>query len=183
MTAGRQHADTIRRAHAKAMEALAADVHPYSASAIRDWEREMDTALDALAADAAAAQPHGGSTLACCEKAYVTPDQWCVWCREEAERARADGLETALREISDPSYVGNYSVEEAVEIYRKFAANALAATVAPSPAELSYETLRARAAGGGVLRRGHDDPEDSVLGRCVHGVDLDREFCPEGCRV
>lgn len=22
-----------------------------------------------------------------------------------------------------------------------------------------------------------------VLGRCSHGVDLDREFCPEGCRV
>jgi hypothetical protein len=22
-----------------------------------------------------------------------------------------------------------------------------------------------------------------VLGRCAHGVDLDREFCPEGCRV
>ncbi|MDF2751695.1 MAG: hypothetical protein K0S82_77 [Gaiellaceae bacterium] len=22
-----------------------------------------------------------------------------------------------------------------------------------------------------------------VLGRCPHGVDLDREFCPKGCRV
>lgn len=22
-----------------------------------------------------------------------------------------------------------------------------------------------------------------VLGRCIHGVDLDREFCPQGCRV
>lgn len=24
---------------------------------------------------------------------------------------------------------------------------------------------------------------DTVLGPCVHGIDLDREFCPEGCRV
>lgn len=23
----------------------------------------------------------------------------------------------------------------------------------------------------------------TVLGRCQHGVDLDREFCPQGCRV
>lgn len=23
----------------------------------------------------------------------------------------------------------------------------------------------------------------TVLGRCIHGVDLDREFCPQGCRV
>jgi hypothetical protein len=22
-----------------------------------------------------------------------------------------------------------------------------------------------------------------VLGRCPHGIDLDREFCPQGCRV
>ena len=22
-----------------------------------------------------------------------------------------------------------------------------------------------------------------VLGRCIHGVDLDREFCSQGCRV
>lgn len=22
-----------------------------------------------------------------------------------------------------------------------------------------------------------------VLGKCSHGVDLDREFCPDGCRV
>lgn len=28
---------------------------------------------------------------------------------------------------------------------------------------------------------GEDDL--TVLGRCPHGVDLDREFCPEGCRV
>jgi len=24
---------------------------------------------------------------------------------------------------------------------------------------------------------------DSVLGNCIHGVNLDREFCPQGCRV
>lgn len=24
---------------------------------------------------------------------------------------------------------------------------------------------------------------DGVLGKCGHGVDLDRDFCPEGCRV
>jgi len=33
----------------------------------------------------------------------------------------------------------------------------------------------------------HDCPHDSwlepVLGFCPHGVDLDREFCPDGCRV
>lgn len=35
-----------------------------------------------------------------------------------------------------------------------------------------------------------NDPESGerwgeyvVLGRCPHGVDLDREFCPRGCRV
>lgn len=28
-----------------------------------------------------------------------------------------------------------------------------------------------------------DYTEYSVLGPCVHGVDLDREFCPQGCRV
>lgn len=26
-------------------------------------------------------------------------------------------------------------------------------------------------------------PDDMVLGYCPHGVNLDREFCPEGCRV
>ena len=31
-----------------------------------------------------------------------------------------------------------------------------------------------------ALGFGSDAP---VLGRCVHGVDLDAEFCPEGCRV
>ncbi len=25
--------------------------------------------------------------------------------------------------------------------------------------------------------------DDAVLGYCPHGVNLDREFCPEGCRV
>jgi hypothetical protein len=23
----------------------------------------------------------------------------------------------------------------------------------------------------------------TILGKCAHGVDLDREFCPHGCRV
>lgn len=32
------------------------------------------------------------------------------------------------------------------------------------------------------LPRASSEPE-SVLGRCIHGIDLDREFCPEGCRV
>jgi hypothetical protein len=27
------------------------------------------------------------------------------------------------------------------------------------------------------------DPRGIVLGHCEHGVNLDREFCPEGCRV
>lgn len=42
---------TIRKAHARSMEALAADVHPYSGSAITAWEEEMDAVLDSLAAD------------------------------------------------------------------------------------------------------------------------------------
>jgi len=25
--------------------------------------------------------------------------------------------------------------------------------------------------------------EDAVLGCCPHGIDLDRAFCPHGCRV
>ncbi len=30
----------------------------------------------------------------------------------------------------------------------------------------------------------HAEPgDDTVLGCCPHGVNLDREFCPEGCRV
>lgn len=32
-----------------------------------------------------------------------------------------------------------------------------------------------------VERGGEDDL--TVLGFCPHGVNLDREFCPEGCRV
>jgi len=31
--------------------------------------------------------------------------------------------------------------------------------------------------------RGPDGAIEPVLGTCPHGVDLDREFCPEGCRV
>lgn len=27
------------------------------------------------------------------------------------------------------------------------------------------------------------DEDFAVLGHCPHGVDLDREFCPKGCRV
>jgi hypothetical protein len=27
------------------------------------------------------------------------------------------------------------------------------------------------------------DADDAVLGCCPHGVNLDREFCPKGCRV
>lgn len=34
-----------------------------------------------------------------------------------------------------------------------------------------------------VLSRLAGDGSEPVLGSCVHGVDLDREFCPEGCRV
>lgn len=32
----------------------------------------------------------------------------------------------------------------------------------------------------GPSRHEEDEP---VLGLCIHGVDLDREFCPAGCRV
>jgi hypothetical protein len=48
--------EAVREAHAKAMEALGADVHPYSASAIRDWEAEMDARLTALSARVSAAE-------------------------------------------------------------------------------------------------------------------------------
>lgn len=41
----------VRDAHNKAMEALAADVHPYSHGAIGEWEKEMDAALARLVAD------------------------------------------------------------------------------------------------------------------------------------
>ena len=27
------------------------------------------------------------------------------------------------------------------------------------------------------------DVDGPVLGKCAHGVDLDREFCPHGCRI
>ena len=30
---------------------------------------------------------------------------------------------------------------------------------------------------------GYFKDDYSVLGYCAHGVDLDREFCPKGCRV
>lgn len=30
---------------------------------------------------------------------------------------------------------------------------------------------------------GYFQDDYTVLGHCPHGVDLDREFCPKGCRV
>lgn len=49
----------------------------------------------------------------------------------------------------------------------------------------------ARYAFYGTVRRAEDEADTPtedrddliVLGRCAHGVDLDREFCPHGCRV
>ncbi len=29
----------------------------------------------------------------------------------------------------------------------------------------------------------YESDDDTVLGYCPHGVNLDRDFCPEGCRV
>jgi len=43
-------ADLVRETHLKAMEALGADVHPYSASAIRDWEQQLEESLARLEA-------------------------------------------------------------------------------------------------------------------------------------
>ena len=40
--------ERVREGHAKAMEALAADVHPYSGPAIRNWEEQHDDALTEL---------------------------------------------------------------------------------------------------------------------------------------
>jgi hypothetical protein len=34
-----------------------------------------------------------------------------------------------------------------------------------------------------LIDRAEVQAEDPVLGRCPHGVDLDRDFCAEGCRV
>jgi len=48
-----------------------------------------------------------------------------TWERD-ALAARVQELEAALREIRDPSYVGNYDAEAVVRIYRKWASAALA---------------------------------------------------------
>lgn len=42
--------DVLREAHAGAMMALAADVHPYSGTALRQYEEAFDAALDDLGA-------------------------------------------------------------------------------------------------------------------------------------
>ena len=36
-----------------------------------------------------------------------------------------------------------------------------------------------------VLRESLNEERDdrSVLGSCPHGIDLDRDFCPHGCRI
>ena len=47
--------------------------------------------------------------------------------RVEKAQDEADALAVVLRQIADPSYVGNYSAEEVVEIHRKWATDALAA--------------------------------------------------------
>jgi len=39
-------------------------------------------------------------------------------------------------------------------------------------------------ADGNVVWEGYEPDDDlTVLGHCPHGVDLDRAFCPQGCRV
>ena len=39
-------------------------------------------------------------------------------------------------------------------------------------------------ADGNIVWQGYAPDDDlTVLGYCPHGVNLDREFCPEGCRV
>jgi len=43
-------AATVRDAHARAMEALGADVHPYSGAAVIDAEAALDAAVDRLVA-------------------------------------------------------------------------------------------------------------------------------------
>jgi len=46
--------------------------------------------------------------------------------------------------------------------------------------ECAPHTPQGFAADGGP---DYGDDSGPVLGKCEHGVDLDREFCPKGCRV
>jgi hypothetical protein len=62
-------------------------------------------------------------------------------------------------------------------------ARALLARVEADPERMVVEVVDGRPPD--VPRFDADYPRDreGVLGRCPHGVDLDRDFCPHGCRV
>lgn len=51
MNTTREDLALIAEAHAKAMEALAADVHPYSGPAVRDWDQQHAEACERVAVE------------------------------------------------------------------------------------------------------------------------------------
>jgi hypothetical protein len=95
--------------------------------------------------------------------------------RWQAEKERADALEADLERLR--------RVEEALRDALETVAtgrNALGENE-PNPREIAREALAAASPREG---EGADSDDDlTVLGHCPHGFDLDREFCPNGCRV
>jgi hypothetical protein len=114
---------TVREAHAKAMAALgAADVHPYSGPAIRDWEQQLDAALDSLAAELEKRgdnerhltnllswrEREGTEARAEVERVKAERDEWRATAETESRwqaelQARLDRALAALREITSVS--------------------------------------------------------------------------------
>ena len=98
MASPAENEKVVREAHAKSMEALAADVHPYSASAIRDWEKQLDAALAALRAQAEAGEDHTAAIEAA--EASVAKHERHIdtlLARAEAAEARLADAHEALR--------------------------------------------------------------------------------------
>ena len=58
----------------------------------------------------------------------------------------------------------------------------LTVTIETDDEELLRRVEEAARANGVMIVRRRLRP-GQVLGECQHGVDLDREFCPHGCRV
>jgi hypothetical protein len=99
--------------------------------------------------------------------------------RAERDRlsARVTRLEDALRQIVDPSYVGNYDHEQVVEIYRKWASQALADSKALAGS--SERITHGRHCTCGACAR--EDWTQSHLACCgMHGKDCPPEYQPLG---
>lgn len=118
MSDPRELAAVVRERHSQAMEALAADVHPISGSAIRARELEMSAALDALLTECERYRAANHEYENC-----ITWDTTCKNCaklmdknyeeyvRAEQAVTRARRYEEALREIAD-------AVEQFVDVKR-----------------------------------------------------------------